>query len=328
MRRREFIAAVVGVGAAALPFSASAQRGSRPVIGFLSAGSSAVFAPYVKAFLDGLASTGYSEPRNVVVEYRWANDQLGRIPEQAKELVERRVDVIVATAGVVPAQAAHATTRSIPIVFGIGTDPVAIGLVGSLNRPGGNATGATVFTADLEAKRIELLSELLPRGAAIGVFVNAASPSAATQSREVEDAGRKLGREIAIAQVSGATDFDAAFVGLIRRGAKAVAIASDPLFNNRRAELVGLAERHRLPAIYQFREYTTLGGLMSYGTNVASIYHLIGTYTGRILNGEKPADLPVVQPTRFELVINLKTAKTLGIEMPTALLVRADEVIE
>jgi putative tryptophan/tyrosine transport system substrate-binding protein len=321
MRRRAFIA---GVGSAAVwPLAARAQQVALPVIGYLSGGTESSDRDYIGAFRRGLGEQGYVEGRNVEILFRWAETRNDRLLALAAELVRRRVAVIVATRGHAPALAAQSATTTIPIVFNIGADPVELGLVGSLNRPGGNATGVTVLTRTLTAKRLELLSEMVPTAKSIGLLVNPTSPQVEAEMNEVEIAAHKLGVRVERTDASSPDEIEAAFATL--HGVDALLTATDPLFWT---QLAGLAARHRLPAIYIAREIVDAGGLMSYGPNFLDSIHLTGTYAGRILNGEKPAELPVQQSTRIELAVNLKTAKALGIEVPPAVLVRADEVIE
>ena len=326
MKRREFIAGLSGATAAGvMPFGARAQQ-AMPVIGFLNIASPGPFAHLVTGFLRGLNDGGYVEGQNVAIEYRWAEGQYDRLPALAAELVGRRVTVIVATGGEPVALAAKAASETIPIVFAGGGDPVKAGLVASLNRPGANVTGFNQFTFELEPKRIGLLHELVPRADRIALLVNANNPASATAVKEVGEATARVG--LKLTTVGGESEFDGAFARFVREGAGALLVSADPYFNTRRAQLVGLAARYRLPAIYEFREFAVAGGLASYGSNLANAYRQVGDYTGRILKGAKPADLPVLQPTVFEFVINLGTAKALAFEIPATLLARADEVIE
>jgi ABC-type uncharacterized transport system substrate-binding protein len=327
MRRREFIGLVAG-SAAAWPFAARAQQHARPVIGFLSPASSAAHTAYAAGFRLGLSETGYIEGRNVSIDYRWAEDRLDQLPALAAQLVEQRVSVIVASANSAAAIAAKAATATIPIVFVIGADPVRIGLVASLSHPGGNATGVSSMLNTLMAKRLELLCELAPASNVIGVLINPDNPSAVSDARDIQSAALSLARKIHIAYAKSEKDFDAAFASLVEHHVTALFVAPDTLFSNRRNQLVALAARHGLPAIYSLREYAVAGGLLSYGPSFVDAHRQAGFYAGRILKGEKPVDLPVLQATRFELVINHGAAKALGLAIPPTLLARADEVLD
>ena len=327
MRRREFIALFCGA-AVARPIKARARQSGLPVIGFLNVGSPAERAPFAAAFRQGLGEAGYVEGRNVAIEYRWAAGQYERLPELAADLVHRQVAVIVATGGPGPALAAKAATGTIAIVFTGGGDPVRHGLVANLARPGGNATGVTNMAADLEAKRVELLHEMMPTAVEIGMLVNPNFPDSEARSRQVDRAALALRLQVHIQTATTEGEIDAAFVTLTKQRIGALFVASDALFLTRRERLAALAARYALPTIYPFRESVTVGGLISYGASIADGYRQAGIYAGRILKGEKPADMPVQQSTKVELVINLKTAKALGIAIPPAILARVDEVIE
>jgi ABC-type uncharacterized transport system substrate-binding protein len=327
MRRRQFIA-LVGGASVAWPLSARAQQAAMPVLGFLNSGSPDGYALQVNAFRQGLKEAGYVEGQNVTIEYRWANDQNDRLAALADDLVHRRVSVIAATS--TPANlVAKASTSTIPIVFTAGGDPVQLGLVASLNQPGGNVTGVTQLAVELAPKRLEVLHELVPTANVIALLVNPNDPTQAeTVSRETESGARRLGLQLHIVQASAKHDLEGVFAIFPQMGASALVIGGGAFFNNHTEELATLAIRHSVPAIAQYRQFVTAGGLASYGGSITESYRLAGVYTGRILKGEKPADLPVQQATKVDLIINLKTAKALGITVPLSLLGRADEVIE
>ena len=327
MRRREFIT-LLGGSAAAWPLAARAQQPAMPVIGFLSGTSSAPFAHLVAAYREGLREMGYVEGRNLAIEFRWAEGQYDRLPELAADLVRRQVAVITTTGGDPAALAAKAATTIIPIVFTAGTDPVKSGLVASLNRPGGNATGVHILTAMMEGKRQGLLRELVPTVTRIAVLLNPTYTAAEVQLKEVEEAARTLGLETQVLHASTELELDTTFTTLAQLQVGALQVCADPFFNSQRDHIVALAARYAIPAIYEQREFAVVGGLASYGTSLTDAYHQIGLYTGRVLNGDKPADLPVMQSTKYEFIINLKTAKALGLEISPTLSARADEVIE
>jgi len=327
MDRRSFVGGAAG-GLLIAPLGVRGQISSIPAIGFINSVSPEGGAYLAAAFRRGLEETGYVDGQNVAIAYRWAEGQADRLPTLAADLVGRRVAVIAATGGAASSLAAKAVTATIPIVFLTGDDPVKFGLVASLNRPGGNLTGVSFLSPALEAKRVELLRELVPTATTIAVLVNPNSPGAEARLRDVREAARLLGQQFSIVNAGSEGDFEVAFAGLVQQRAGALIVVSDPLFNNHRDQLTALAARRAIPAIYFDREFAVAGGLMSYGTSIADAYRQVGIYAGRILKGEKPADLPVMQPTKFELVINLKTAKALGLTVPDKLLALANEVIE
>jgi putative ABC transport system substrate-binding protein len=328
LRRREFITLLSG-GAAAWPLAARAQQPGMPVIGFLGSSSPDLFARPLSAFRQGLNETGYVEGRNVTIEYRWADGQNDRLPALAADLVRRQVNVIAAPGSTPAALAAKAATATIPVIFQVGTDPVAAGLVASLARPAGNVTGVTNINTELVPKRLELLRELIPTAKLIALLVNPTSPFITESiSKDLQSATRALGLELHILNASTEHDFDTVFATLAQLRADVLVIAPDAMFISRSEQLGALTLRHAVPAVTQFREFAAAGGLMSYGGSFTEPTRLVGVYTGRALKGEKPADLPVMQATKVELVINLKTAKALGINVPNTLIGRADEVIE
>ena len=331
MTRREFITLIGGAAAAPSMFwprLASAEQATMPVIGFLSSRSPAESSHLVAAFRAGLQAGGYVEGQNVAIEYRWAEGQYDRLPALAVDLVRRGVAVLATTGGEPSALAAKAATSTIPIVFTVGGDPVKIGLVASLNRPGGNATGVSLLTTVPEAKRLGLLHELVPNAALIGVLINPNYQGAEAQSREVQDAARAIDRRIEIATAGNDRQLEAAFGTLVQQHADALLVGADPFFGTRRDRIIALAAQFKLPAMYQFRDYPVAGGLMSYGISITDGYRQVGVYTGQVLKGAKPADLPIHQSIKFEFIINLKSAKALGLQIPDKLIALADEVIE
>ena len=328
MKRREFIT-LLGGAAAAWPLAAAAQQPAMPVIGLLLAGSPATFAAYVDAYRKGLNETGHVEGRNVTIEYFWLEGQYDRVPGLVADLIRRHVAVIAAPGSTPAALGAKAATAIIPIVFAVGEDPVRLGLVESLARPGGNATGINFFVQEVVGKRLELLHELVPKATRVAVLVNPANASnSEATSRDAEAAARAMGLDIFILKASSTREIDAAFAAMARERAEALFVGPDGFFNSRRVQFAVLAARDRIPACYASRVYVEAGGLMSYGTTATDRYQQAGVYTGRILNGEKPANIPVVQSTKFEFVINLQTAIALGIDVPAPFMLRADEVIE
>ena len=328
MKRREFIT-LLGGAVATWPLVARAQQSAMPVIGFLHSASIDVVADRVRAFRQGLKDTGFIEGENVALEFRWADDQIERLPALAAELVRRQVTVIAAVGGNVPALAAKTATSTIPIVFAVGEDPVGLGLVASVARPGGNLTGINFLAAELHAKRLELLRELVPGAVRVAVLINPGNAvNAETTLRDVQAAARAVGLQLQIIRASTSREIDAAFATMVRERPDALLVGGDPFFNSRRMQLALLAVRYAVSAIYSSREYIEAGGLMSYGPNFLDAYRQVGVYVGRILKGAKPTDLPVVQSSKFELVINAQTARILGLTVPPTLITRADEVIE
>ena len=326
-KRRDFIT-LLGSAAAAWPLAARAQQPAMPVVGYLDAGAPETSARLAAAFRKGLAETGYAEGRNVAIEYRWARNEYDRLPEMASDLVRRQVTVIAAMGATPTALAAKAATKTIPIVFGFGGDPVQTGLVASLNRPGGNITGIVTMNVELAAKRLGLLHELVPGATRFAVLLNANNSATASLTRDALAATAPAGWQIEFLAVSTNKDLSAAFASLAQKRADALMVTPELLFVSRRVQLLTLAARHAVPTIYPSREFAEAGGLMSYGSSFTDMYRQAGIYTGRILNGEKPADLPVMQPTTFEFIVNLQTAQALDINVPPTLLARADEVIE
>ena len=328
MKRREFIT-LLGGAAAAWPLAARAQQAPMPVVGFMNINTSAESVPdLLAAFRQGLKETGFVEGQNVAVEYRWAQGQYDRFPELATEFVRRQVAVIAATGGEPSPQSAKAATQSIPIVFTANGDPISEGLVTNLRQPGGNVTGITIFGPAAVTKRVQLMHQLIPHVATIAYLMNPSHPSGEIEMRAAQTAARSLGKEMLVLRASNERELDAAFTTMAQQQTDALVVASDPFFYSRRGELPSLAARYRLPAIYYLSEFARAGGLMAYGNSLVDIYRLVGVYVGRILKGEKPGDLPVMQSTKFEFVINLKTAKALGIEIPISMQLLADRVIE
>ena len=326
VRRRELIATLASV--AAWPLAARAQQAAMPVVGFLNPGVPEPSSFLVTAFREGLRELSYVDGQNIAIEYRWAQGRYDQLQMLAADLVQHQVAVIAATGGGVSAQAAKAATATIPIVFNVGEDPVKSGLIVSFNRPGGNITGVNTLSPALEPKRLGLLRELLPKATVIAVLLNPANPDADLQRRDVEVAAAALGQQLLIFNASSETELERAFSALVQQRADALLVGNDVFFTNRREQIVALAARHAVPAIYTFRSFVESGGLMSYSTSLVEVYRQIGLYVGRVLKGEKPAELPVVHPTKFEFVINIKTAKALGIKISDNLLSIADEVIE
>ena len=327
MRRREFIT-LLGGAAAAWPLAARGQQSAVPMVGFLSSASPASWAPFVAGFRKALNETGFIEGHSVTIEYRWAEGDYNRLPNLVADLVNHKVAVILAAGGSAPVNAAKAATTNIPIVFASAADPVTAGIVASINRPGGNVTGVTMLGVALEAKRLGLLNEIVPGTASIGVLMNPNYQDANLQLRQLQEAAGVIKRQINIVRASTDAEIDAAFSSVAQQGAVALLVTEDPFLGSRNEQLVALAARYKLPAIYYNRTFAKVGGLVSYGTDFADGFRQAGIYAGKILKGASPADLPVMQPTKFELVINLKTAKALGLQLPPTLLARADEVIE
>ena len=325
MRRRELVLLLGSLMAAARPLHA--QQKAIPVVGFLGSQSAEALAPILPAFRDGLKEAGYIEGRNVSIEFAWAAGQYDKLPALAEDLVRRQVAVIVASGGAVAALAAKAATSTIPIVFAIGDDPVQYGLVGSFNHPGGNITVVTLFMATLTPKRLELLSEVAP-AAALAILINPRNPNAESEAKNAQAAARQLGRELRVLTASTESEIDAAFAGIAQQPGTAVMIATDPYFFLRREQFAALAARHALPTIYFHRAFAAVGGLISYGATITEENRTAGQYTGRILAGAKPGDLPILQPSKIELIVNLNTAQALGLTVPPSILARADEVIE
>ena len=331
MRRRDFVTLLGGAAAGSSllwPLAARAQQPALPVIGFLSSGSPAARAPLVAAFHKGLSESGYVEGRNVTIEYRWAQNDDAQLLELASDLVHRQVAVIATLGGTPPPLAAKAATTRIPIVFGMGGDPLQLGLVASLNRPGGNVTGVNYISTELEEKRLGLLYELLPQAARFAFLVNLNDAASKSQITDVYSAASVIGRQIEVLTASTNHDIDTAFSSLVQKRTDALMVSSNPLFMTHRVQVTARAAHHAVPTIYAFREFAESGGLMSYGASLMDQARQTGIYTARILKGEKPADLPILRATKFEFVINLKTAKTLGLDIPPMLLARVDEVIE
>jgi putative tryptophan/tyrosine transport system substrate-binding protein len=324
MRRREFIT-LVGGAATTWPLAARAQQ---PVIGFINAGSPDAFTPYVAAFRQGLGEVGYAEGRNIAIEFRWAEGKYDRLPVLAADLAQRQVAVIVVSGGAVSALAAKAATSTVPIVFVMGDDPIKTGVVPSLNRPGGNITGLTLFISTLMAKRFELLGELMPAKSRLALLVNPKNPNVETETNQIESAARDSGFGLQLLNASSDREIDASFATMIEGRISALLLGTDPFFYSRRDQFVKLAARHGIPGMYFVREFVTAGGLISYGPSFVGEWRQAGVYAGRILKGAKPVNLPVLQPTKFELVINLKTARTLAVAVPDKLLALADEVVE
>jgi putative ABC transport system substrate-binding protein len=327
MRRRDFVK-LLGGGAVTWPLGAHAQQPAMPVVGFLGSSSPGPYVPMLDAFRRGLKEIGYVEGQNLAIEYRWAENDWSRLPKLAADLIQRQVAAIATSGGSAPTHAAMAATATIPIVFVTAGDPVKFGLVASINQPGGNVTGINFFTIELGLKRLGILREIVPKAKTIAVLLNPESHEAEAGLGGVESAIRAGGQQPIVARAVTAADIDTAFATFVRERADALLIVSDPVFTSRRDQLVALAARFAIPTIYSLREFCDVGGLISYGSNIKDAYQQAGTYIARILKGTKPAELPVMQPTKFELVIDLKTAKALGVDIPPALLALADQVIE
>ena len=327
LKRREFITLLGGAAAASWTLPLRAQQGV-PVVGFLNPGLPEPSSFLVVAFREGLEKEGYVEGQNVTVEYRWASGHYNELQTLASDLVRRHAVAIAATGGSISAQAAKAVTATIPIVFNVGEDPIKLGLVASFNRPGGNITGVNTLSPALESKRLGLLRELVPQAAIVAVLLNPSNPDADLQRRDIQAAATAIGQDLRTFDVGNESDIETAFAALVRQRADALLVGSDVFLTNRREQIVALAARYAVPTIYSFRSFAESGGLMSYSTNLVEVYRQVGFYVGRILKGEKPANLPIVQPTKFELVINLKTAKAMNVKISDNLLSLADEVIE
>jgi len=328
MRRREFMALFGGAAATTWPFATNAQQSAMPVVGFLSSRSPAEAASDLSAFRRGLGQTGYFEGKNITIEYRWAEGHYDRLPAMATELVARQVAAIAAVGGEPSGLAAKAVTTTIPIVCSLGGDAVKAGLVTQLNRPGGNITGVSILGAEMGPKRLELAHQLVPNASTLAVLINSKFPMGLAEAHDMQTAARSLGLQITVLDASNESEIETAFAVLAQKKIDGLVINTDPFLLGQRQQIVQLAARHNIPAVYFLREFVDAGGLMSYGPSVANSYRQVGIYVGRILKGENAGDLPVVQPTKFDLVINLRAASALGLEIPTNLLVRADEVIE
>ncbi len=327
MRRREFIRLLAGAGVA-WPIASQAQQPAGPVIGYLSGRSPEDTVDELAAFQKGLSEGGFVSGGNVTIEYRWARGDYSRLAVLAAELVQRRVTVVAATGGENSARAAMQATATIPVVFALGADPVELGLVQSLNRPGGNATGTTILLGDMDQKRFGILQRTIPGIVRFGALVNPNYPPSADQIRDLEKAATDLGRQVFVAKASNDAELDAAFAALLHEQVGALLVASDPYFDTRRSRIIAFVAQNRLPAIYQFRANAVEGGLISYGPSITDAYRQVGLYVARVLKGERPADLPILRPTKFDFVVNLKTAKSLGLTIPPTLVAQADEVIE